>query len=726
MSTAHAVALVVALLAGLLMAAPPAGATAYGGASAADWPAAWRTYKYTSGVPVGDTNSDENPPTSDLASGTCSSCVGPDASVLLTSDGTNAFFRMRMSADNNDPSKGGLTGTAFLVQLADASGTVRAVVGVDGKSVSADYVYVTTAAGATTTMIYEYPFLHSDASDGMRWIPANDGTGQYYLDFQVPISAITTISGGAITGSTPIKLYYGSSQAANLAVINKDFMIPGASSVNFASLSTVQLVPPVYSVTFDSAGGSAVQGQDVVSGENATTPPAPTRAGYTFTGWYDGDSAYSFSTPVTAAKQLTAHWVVSTYQVTFDSAGGSAVAPQSIEHGSQVSEPTPPIRPGYTFDGWRNGATPWDFTSAVTGATTLTASWTRNNYLVTFDTDGGPAVEPQTVPYGDVVVAPTDPTRAGHTFVGWFDGATPWDFTSAVTGATTLTASWTRNNYLVTFDTDGGPAVEPQTVPYGDAALEPADPTWTGHTFLGWFDGATPWAFSTPVTSAVVLTARWTTDTPPVPQANGGGPTPNSSGPTTDTTDSDGDGLTDAMERLAGTDPSYADSDDDGLEDGVEVRHLKYGGCLDPRQADSDGDGLSDGSEVTGVQLHRRVLVPRDRTKRLGILRPSPCDADTDDDGLSDGREVHGTRVRGLGVLKSSPVKADTDRDGLSDRDEVTGRANRRFHHRATDPTNWDTDRGGVSDGNEIVAGSDPTNIASGPTHPHPGTDHRP
>ena len=108
-----------------------------------------------------------------------------------------------------------------------------------------------------------------------------------------------------------------------------------------------------------------------------------------------------------------------------------------------------------------------------------------------------------------------------------------------------------------------------------------------------------------------------------------------------DDTDFDGDGLTDAEEVAAGTDPLDADSDDDGLSDGDEVNTHQ----TDPNNADSDTDGLSDGDEVNTHQT-------------------DPNNADSDTDGLNDGDEVntHGT----------DPNNEDTDGGGVPDGDEVT------------------------------------------------------
>lgn len=69
-----------------------------------------------------------------------------------------------------------------------------------------------------------------------------------------------------------------------------------------------------------------------------------------------------------------------------------------------------------------------------------------------------------------------------------------------------------------------------------------------------------------------------------------------------------------------------------------------------------------------------------------------------------------------LPLVRSGGIPS--DRDGLDDRAEVTGSANQRFGGRASDPLDWDTDHGGISDGAEVKAGSDPTNVGSGPLHP--------
>ena len=79
----------------------------------------------------------------------------------------------------------------------------------------------------------------------------------------------------------------------------------------------------------------------------------------------------------------------------------------------------------------------------------------------------------------------------------------------------------------------------------------------------------------------------------------------------------DGDGLTDAQENLAGTNPRIADSDSDGLFDGVE---LSMG--LNANNPDCDGDGFNDGAEVAGATdpLNKNEIPVGEGLSVLGLL----------------------------------------------------------------------------------------------------------
>ncbi len=203
------------------------------------------------------------------------------------------------------------------------------------------------------------------------------------------------------------------------------------------------LAPPVATVGFNSNGGSPVDTQTVDVGSLVATPVPDAHqdrlhaspAGTPMRG--SPRRGTSPLTPSAADMTLYAKWTVTSYQVTFDSNGGSAVDTQTLDFGSLIATPVPaPTRTGYTFAGWYSDAAltaPWDFAAdTVSADVTLHAKWTINSYHVTFDSNGGSAVDTQTLDFGSLVATPVPaPTRTGYVFAGWYADAAltaPWDF----------------------------------------------------------------------------------------------------------------------------------------------------------------------------------------------------------------------------------------------------------------------------------------------------------
>ena len=180
---------------------------------------------------------------------------------------------------------------------------------------------------------------------------------------------------------------------------------------------------------------------------------------------------------------------------------GGIYAKQIVQAGEKAIEPDVPSRQGYQFTDWYLDDTKYDFNTAVTGNMTLTAKWTANSYTITFDTDGGSAIEPITQDYGTQITAPADPTREGYTFIGW-DKAIP---ATMPAGDMTITAQWRINQYTITFDSNGGSEIAPITQDYGTAITAPANPTREGYTFIGW-DKAIP---ATMPAENITLKAKW-------------------------------------------------------------------------------------------------------------------------------------------------------------------------------------------------------------------------
>jgi uncharacterized repeat protein (TIGR02543 family) len=164
-------------------------------------------------------------------------------------------------------------------------------------------------------------------------------------------------------------------------------------------------------------------------------------------------------------------------------------------------------------------------------------------YTVTFDSNGGTVVSPITdIAYNATISLPTAPTKAENTFAGWFSDDTtflvPFTASTPVTASITVYAKWTADTYTVTFDSNGGNAVDPVTgIAYNATVTLPADPTLAENTFAGWFSDDTtflvPFTASTPVTASITVYAKWTLNTYTLTMAvNPGG-----SGTATDQTD---------------------------------------------------------------------------------------------------------------------------------------------------------------------------------------------
>ncbi len=143
------------------------------------------------------------------------------------------------------------------------------------------------------------------------------------------------------------------------------------------------------------------------------------------------------------SAQITGE-VIGAYTVTFQSEGGSEVASQ-IRANTPADQPADPTKEGYTFIGWYNGESEWNFETPVATDLTLTAKWQLNQYTITFDTAGGSEVPSIALDYGTAITPPAAPTRTGYTFVGW-DRESP---TTMPAGDMTITARWTENRVIV-------------------------------------------------------------------------------------------------------------------------------------------------------------------------------------------------------------------------------------------------------------------------------------
>ena len=334
-------------------------------------------------------------------------------------------------------------------------------------------------------------------------VTMTDGLTAYYLTVD---SGSLTVTGdpqaitlrdqdiGYLEMGDGVRLFTGSSaqDAAEAAVPQ----LPGKAYVRIANAWDVTYQPGTYGT------GDAVTDikfyNDILTLRGALF----TRTGHTQVGWATvdgGEKVYGLDAVYTKNEALTLYpvWNTNKYTITFDTNGGSEIAPITQDYGTAITAPADPTREGYTFIGW-DKAIP---ATMPAENVTVTAQWEINRYTVTFDTNGGSEIAPITQDYGTAITAPADPTREGYTFIGW-DKAIPATMPAE---NVTVTAQWEINRYTVTFDTNGGSEIAPITQDYGTAITAPADPTREGYTFIGW-DKAIP---ATMPAENVTVTAQW-------------------------------------------------------------------------------------------------------------------------------------------------------------------------------------------------------------------------
>lgn len=283
------------------------------------------------------------------------------------------------------------------------------------------------------------------------------------------------------------------------------------------------------SVTYDSTYGAGTNGWP-----GAGTWDEPELAGYTFGGWFTqeggaGTKIESGTTvKITGPQTLYAHWVPVGYTVEFDANGGTPAAQtKTVSYNAFFELPAVPVKTGYAFTGWNTehdgSGTAIDATVRAAEpilnvrntpyAATFYAQWTPKKYTITFNADGGTPNEQDftDLTYGVAAVpVPTEPTKAGFAFGGWYTeqngGGTQLDDTALVVNdsvlsaaslanngtATVYYANWTSKSYKVVFDANDGKFADASTakdatVAFGGTYTLPEEPKRTGYTFGGWY-----------------------------------------------------------------------------------------------------------------------------------------------------------------------------------------------------------------------------------------------
>ena len=319
------------------------------------------------------------------------------------------------------------------------------------------------------------------------YLPGTYGAGSVVTDMK-PHNNILTLRGALFTRVGYTQVGWSTVDGGEKVYDFKDIYTKNEALTLYPVWNTNK-----YTITFDTNGGSEIAPITQDYGTEITAPDNPTRKGYTFKGW-------NKEIPETMpAENITvkAQWEINQYTITFDTNGGSEIAPITQDYGTEITAPDNPTRKGYTFKGWDKEIPKTMPAENIT----VKAQWEINQYTITFDTNGGSEIAPITQDYGTEITAPDNPTRKGYTFKGW-DKEIPKTMPAE---NMTVKAQWEINQYTIAFDTNGGSEIAPITQDYGTEITAPDNPTRKGYTFKGW-DKEIP---ETMPAENITITARW-------------------------------------------------------------------------------------------------------------------------------------------------------------------------------------------------------------------------
>lgn len=293
------------------------------------------------------------------------------------------------------------------------------------------------------------------------------------------------------------------------SVFPVDDFTEGASL--YDCLFNVKFLDSSFTLTYNANGGQCdVASDSIIYNLEYGELPIPTRTGYTFDGWYtsaSGGEKITKDSIVTVTKDQTlyAHWKANSYTIILNANGGSCTPlsisgtyDSSYENLSNVSVTAPT---GYIFDGWytsASGGTKISTSSKITIASnhTLYAHWTRKEYTVRYNANGGSGVpSSQTKEHGvTLMLSNEEPWREGYDFQGW--SASSMALTVAYNPGSrytdnadiTLYAVWKRKEYTVTYNANGGTGAPASQIKYHGETLQLSSvaPMRDGYQFLGW------------------------------------------------------------------------------------------------------------------------------------------------------------------------------------------------------------------------------------------------
>ena len=203
-------------------------------------------------------------------------------------------------------------------------------------------------------------------------------------------------------------------------------------------------------------------------GATITPEPAPTKEGYTFSGWSD--------IPATMPAHdvtVTGTFGINTYKLSYI-VDGQVYKTYQLSYGAEITPEPAPTKEGYTFSGWSEIPA-----TMPAHNVTVTGTFAVNTYRLTYMVDGQ-VYKTYTLNYGTTIVPEPDPAKEGYTFSGWSDIPAKMPAHDV-----TVTGTFIVKKYVLTYIVDGQ-EYKTYEVEYDTAITPEPDPVKEGYSFTGW------------------------------------------------------------------------------------------------------------------------------------------------------------------------------------------------------------------------------------------------
>lgn len=326
------------------------------------------------------------------------------------------------------------------------------------------------------------------------------GTRQFQITFDSGVSPIKANNGTSVTVPSAKKDHYDflgwKNKSGKIISAGSSYVMPvGGDSF------TAQWKPHEYKLTFNTNGGTLTNPPTSYNYETETfNLPTPTRNGYTFNGWYSGDTKVtSIPKGSSGDKTFTAKWTANKYSITYNLNGGTSGGsnPSSYTIESATFTLVNPTRTGYTFTGWSGTGISGVSTSVSvqkgsTGNRSYTANWDANSYTydIVYKSESGKTLGTATVT-GDF---DTSKTVEAKEISGYTKPASQKVNFDSV-NKKTITFTYDIIEYSISYKLNGGSvSANPSRYNVESNSITLNNPARTGYTFKGWTgsNGTTP------------------------------------------------------------------------------------------------------------------------------------------------------------------------------------------------------------------------------------------